>query len=185
MSTDLGTPKELEREIADLEDRLNVLTEREDAHIFELDQAQKSWSQRRTLIEKTLEIDERIEAASDSVRKFLERQASNEKEQKKTLQEQLAIKQEIAENDARQKNTEKWLKEHAECEELVKQLPFIRKTLEQLRSIRHSMSKHPGQQKFALKAEKKASALLTKTSRKIGKLRNKTAKIKARKARTE
>ena len=109
------------------------MTGKEDAHIFEWDQAQKRWSERRTLIEKTLEIDQRIEAASDSVRKFLERQASNEKEQKKTLQEQLAIKQEITENDARQKNTEKWLKEHAECEELVKQLPFIRKTLEQLR----------------------------------------------------
>ena len=181
-SMDSDTLKELEREIADLKDRHKVLTETEKAHIFELDQAQKSWSERRALIEKTLEIDQRIKAASDSVRTLLERQASNEKEQKKTLQEQLAIKQEIAENDARQKNTEDWLKEHAEYEELVKQIPIIRGTLEQLRSIRHSMSKHPGQQKSELKAEKKASALLTKTSRKIGKLRNKTAKIKARKA---
>ena len=180
--TDLDTLKELEREIADLKDRLKVLTGKEDAHIFEWDQAQKRWSERRTLIEKTLEIDQRIEAASDSVRKFLERQASNEKEEKKTLQEQVAIKQEITENDARQKNTEKWLKEHAECEELVKQLPFIRKTLEQLQSVRHSMSRHPGQQKSELKAERKTSALLTKTSRKIEKLQNKTAKIKARKA---
>ncbi|MGB2689224.1 MAG: SbcC/MukB-like Walker B domain-containing protein, partial [Desulfobacterales bacterium] len=181
-SIDLGTPKEFEREIADLEDQLNVLTEREEAHIFELDQAQKSWSERRVLIEKTLEIDERIKATSDSVRTLLERQASNEKEHKKTLQDQLAIDQEIAENDARQKNTDKWLTEHAVYEKLVKQIPIIRTTLKRLRSTRHSMSKHPGQQKLALKAERKASALLTKTSRKIEKLRNKAAKIKAREA---
>ena len=181
-SIDSDTLKEFEREITDLEDRLKVLTRKEEAHIFELNQALKRWSERRALIEKTLEIDQRIEATSDSVRKLLELQASNEKEQKKTLQEQLTIKQEIAENDARQKNMEKWLKEHAEYEELVKQIPIIRGTLEQLRSIRHSMSKHPDQQKFALKTERKTSALLTKTSRKIGKLRNKAAKIEARKA---
>ena len=181
-SVDLDTPKEFEREIADLKDQLKVLTEREGAHIFELDQAQKSWSERRVLIEKTLEIDERIKAASDSVRTLLERQASNEKEHKKNLQDQLAIKKEIAENGARQNNTEEWLKEHAGYEKLIKQIPIIRGTLKQLQSIRHSMSKHPGQQKSALKAERKASALLTKTSRKIVKLRNKAAKIKSRKA---
>jgi len=178
----LDTLKKLEREIADLKDRHKVLTETEDAHIFELDQAQKSWSERRVLIEQTLEIDERIETASASVRTLSEHQASNEKEQNKTLQEQLAIKQEIAENEARRKNTEKWLKEHAGYENLVKQISVIRGTLEQLRSVRVSMSKHPGQQKAELKAERKASALLTKTSRKIEKLRNKAAKIKARKA---
>jgi exonuclease SbcC len=182
VSMDLDILKELEREIADLKDRHKVLTEKEKAIIFEQDQAQKSWSERRALIEKTLEIDQRIEAASDSVRKLLERQASTETEQKKTLQEQRTIKQEIAENEARQKNTEKWLKEHAEYEKLIKQIPIIKDTLEQLKSVRHSMSKHPGQQKSELKAEKKASTLLTKTSRKIAKLRNKAAKIKARKS---
>jgi exonuclease SbcC len=182
VSIDSDTLKEFEREIADLKDRHKVLTEKEAAQIFELDQAHKSGSERRGLIEKTLEIDQRIEAANDSVRKLSERRAFNEKEHKKTLQDQLAVRQEIAENDARQKNTEKWLKEHAGCEELVKQTPFIRKTLKQLQSIRDSRSKHPGQKKSALKAERKASALLTKTSRKIGKLRNNALKIKARKA---
>jgi len=181
-SIDLDTLKEFERKIADLKDQLKVLTEREAVQIFELDQAQKNWSERRALIEKTLEIDQRIETASDSVRQLSERRAYNEKEHKKTLQEQLAIKQEIAENDARQKNTEKWLKEHAGCEELVKQMPIIKNILKQLQSIRQNKSKHPGQQKAELKAERKASALLTKTSRKIGKLRNKETKIKTRKA---
>ena len=176
---DLDVLKELEREIADLKDRHKVLTETEKAIIFEQDQAQKSWSERRVLIEKTLEIDKSIERASASFRTLLERQVFNEEGQKKNFQEQLAIKQEIAENEARQKNTEKWLKEHAGYEELVKQIPIIKDTLEQLRSIRHSMSKHPGQKQSELKAERKASALLAKTSRKIAKLRNKAAKIKA------
>ena len=181
VSIDSDTLKEFERKIADLTDQLKVMTEKEEAQIFEMDQAQKSWSERRGLIEETLEIDERIKAASDSVRKLSEQRAFIEKEHKKALQDQLATRKEMAENEARQKNTEKWLEEHAEYEKLVKQIPIIRDTLNQLRSIRHSMSKHPGQQKSVSKAEKKASALMSKTSRKIEKLRNKAAKIKARK----
>ena len=68
-------------------------------HTLELDQAQKAWSQRRGLVEKTLEIDGKIVAAADSVEKLLEQQAAVEKEQAKTFQEQQAIHQEIAEND--------------------------------------------------------------------------------------
>ncbi|OEU61379.1 MAG: hypothetical protein BA867_02805, partial [Desulfobacterales bacterium S5133MH16] len=184
-SKDLDALKEFEKEIADLEDRLRVLTESEEIHVIGLDQAQKTWSKRQGLIEKTTEIDGEIEAANNSLGKLLEREASVQEEQNKTLQDLLATKQKITENEALQKNTERWLKEHAGYEELVKRIPMIGDALERLQAIRHSMSEHPGQHKSAMKAERKASALLTKTTRKIEKLRNKAEKIKARKAERE
>ena len=184
-SKDLDALKEFEKEIADLEDRLRVLTESEEIHAIGLDQAQKTWSKRQGLIEKTTEIDGEIEAANNSLGKLLEREASVQEEQNKTLQDLLATKQKITENEALQKNTECWLKEHAGYEELVKRIPMIGDALERLQAIRHSMSEHPGQHKSAVKAERKASALLTKTTRKIEKLRNKAEKIKARKAEQE
>ncbi|MEA1946511.1 MAG: AAA family ATPase [Thermodesulfobacteriota bacterium] len=184
-SKDSDALKEFEKEIADLEDRLRVLTESEEIHAIGLDQAQKTWSKRQGLIEKTIEIDGEIEAANNSLGKLLERKASVKEEQNKTLQDLLATKQKITENEALQKNTESWLKEHAGYEELVKRIHMIGDALERLQAIRHSMSEHPGQHKLAVKAERKASALLTKTTRKIEKLRNKAEKIKARKAEQE
>jgi len=181
-SKDLDVLKGFERDIADLEDRHNGLKEKEGIHALELDRAQKAWSQRRVLVEKTLEIEKEIAAATDSVGKLMERQATVEDEQAKTSQEQLAIKQEIAENETRQKDTERWLDEHLEYEELVKRIPVIKDGLEKLQSIRQTISAHPGQQKSAVKAERKASSLLMKTARKLEKFRNKVEKIKARKA---
>jgi len=57
--------------------------------------------------------------------------------------------------------------------------------LERLQAIRHSMSENSAQYKSAVNAEKKASALLTKTTRKVEKLQSKAEKIKARKAERE
>ena len=181
-SKHLDAIKEFEREIADLEDRHHGLKEMQGIHSHELDQAQKAWSQRRGLVEKTLEIDGEIVAARDTVGKLLEQQAAVEEEQAKMSQEQLAVNREIPENEARQKNAERWLKEHAEYEELAERLPILKDALEQLQSIRRKISAHPGQQKSAVKAERKASSLLTKTARKIEKLRNKAEKVKARNA---
>jgi len=175
-SKDLDALKGFEREIADLEDRHNGLKEKEGIHALELDRAEKAWSQRRALVEKTLEIEKEIAAATDSVGKLMERQAAVEDEQAQTSQEQLAIKQEIAENE------ERWLAEHPEYEELVKRIPVIKDGLEKLQSIRQTISAHPGQQKSAVKAEKKASSLLTKTACKLEKLRKKAEKVKARQA---
>jgi exonuclease SbcC len=184
-SKDLDALKEFEKEIADLEDRLRVLTESEEIHAIGLDQAQKSWSERQGLIEKTVEIDGQIEAANHALGKLLERKASAQEEQSKIQQELLATEQKITENEALQNNTECWLKEHAGYEELVKRIPIIGDALERLQGIRHSMSEHPAQLKSAVKAERKASALLTKTTRNIEKLRNKAEKVKARKAERE
>jgi len=181
-SKDLDALKGFERDIADLEDRHDGLKEKEGIHALELDRAQKAWSQRRALVEKTLEIEKEIAAATDSVGKLMERQATVEAEQAQTSQEQLTVKQEIAENETRQKDTECWLEEHLEYEELVKRIPVIKDGLEKLQSIRQTISAHPGQQKSAVKAERKASSLLTKTARKLEKLRNKSEKIKARQA---
>ena len=181
-SRHLGALEEIGRDIADLESRHNGLKENAKMHTLELDQAQKAWSQRRGLVEKTLEIDGKIVAAADSVEKLLEQQAAVEKEQAKTFQEQQAIHQEIAENETRQKDTERWLEDHPEYKELVERIPVIKDALEQLQSIRRKISASPGQQKSVSKAERKASATLTKTARKIEKLRNKTEKVKARKA---
>ncbi|MBW2226581.1 MAG: AAA family ATPase [Deltaproteobacteria bacterium] len=181
-SKHLDALKGFEREIADLEDRHNGLKEMQGMYALELDQGQKAWFQRRELVEKTLEIDGEIAAATDSVGKLLERQATVEEEQAKMSQEQQAVDQEIAENETRQKDTERWLEEHPEYEELVERIPVIKDGLEQLQSIRQIISAHPGQRKSAVKAESKAAALLTKTARKIEKLRNKAEKVKARKA---
>ena len=179
---DLDALKGFERDIADLEDRHNGLKEKAGIHALELDRAQKAWSQRRELVEKTLEIEKEIAAATDSVGKLMERQAAVEDEQAKTSQEQLAVKQEIAENETRQKDTECWLEEHPEYEELVKRIPVIKDGLEKLQSIRQTISAHPGQQKSAVKAERKASSLLMKTARKLKNLRTKAEKVKARQA---
>jgi len=179
---DLDALKGFEREIADLEDRHNGLKEKAGIHALELDRAQKAWSQRRALVEKTLEIEKEIGAATDSVGKLMERQAIVEDEQTKTFQEQQAIKQKIAENETRQKDMERWLEEHPEYEELVKRIPVIKDGLEKLQSIRQTISAHPGQQKSAVKAERKASSLLMKTARKLEKFRNKAEKVKARQA---
>jgi exonuclease SbcC len=184
-SKDLDALKEFEKQIADLEDRLRVLTESEEIHANGLNQFRKAWSERQGLIEKTIEIDGQIEAANNALGKLLERKASVQEEQKKTLQDLQATEQKITENEVLQKTTETWLKEHAGYEELVKRIPMIGDALERLQSIRHSMSGHPAQHKSAVKAQKRASALLMKTTRKIEKLRNKAEKIKARKAEQE
>ena len=181
-SRHLDVLEEFGREIANLESRHNGLKEKAEMHTLELDQAQKVWSQRRRLVEKTLEIDGKIVVATDSVGKLMEQQAAVEEEQAKTFQEQQAIHQEIAENETRQKDTVRWLEEHPEYKELVERIPVIKDALEQLQSIRRKISASPGQQKSVSKAERKASATLTKTVRKIEKLRNKTEKVKARKA---
>ncbi|MBW2245722.1 MAG: AAA family ATPase [Deltaproteobacteria bacterium] len=184
-SKDLDALKEFEKETADLEDRLRVLTESEEIHAIGLDQAQKTWSERQGLIEKTIEIDGQIEAANNALVKLLERKASVQEEQNKIQQDLLATEQKITENEALQNNTERWLKEHAGYEELVKRIPMIGGALERLQGIRRSMSENSVQYKSAVKAEKKASALLTKTTRKVEKLQNKAEKIKARKAEQE
>ncbi len=182
VSRHLDVLKEFEREIADLEDRHNGLKEMQGIHAHKLSQAQKTWSQRRGVVEKTLEIDGEIAAERDLVGKLLERQTPVKEKQTKTSQEQLAINQEIAENETRQMYTERWLKEHAEYEELVERIPVIKDALEQLQSIRRKISIHPGQEKSAAKAERKAFALLTKTARKMEKLRNEAEKVKVRRS---
>lgn len=180
-SKNLDALKEFEKEIKDLEDRLRVLTESEEIHANGLEQAQKTWSQRQGLIDKTIEIDSRIEAANNTLGRLLERKASVQEEYHKIQQDLLATEQKITENQVIQKTTETWLKEHAGYEEPVKRIPMIGDSLERLRSIRHSVSEHAAQHKSAVKAQKKASALLMKTTRKMEKLREKADKIKARK----
>lgn len=184
-SKDLDALKEIENEIKDLEDRLGVLTESEEIHANGLDQAQKTWSERQGLIERTIEIDSQIEVARNALGKLLERKASVQEEHNKTQQDLLATERKITENEVLQKNTEHWLKEHAGYEELVKRIPMIGDALERLQSIRHSMSEHPAQHKSTVKTQKKTSALLMKTVRKIEKLQNKAEKIEARKAEQE
>ena len=184
-SKDLDALKEFEKQIAELQDRLRVLTESEEVHAIGLDQAQKSWSERQGLIEKTIEIDGQIEAANNALGKLLERKASVQEEQNKIQQDLLATEQKITENEALRNNTECWLKEHAGYEERVKRIPMIGDALKRLQGIRHSMSENSGQYKSAVKAERKASALLTKTKRKVEKLQSKAEKIKARKSERE
>ena len=182
---DFDALKEFEKEIKDLEDRLRVLTESEEIHVNGLGQAQKTWSERQGLIEKTIEIDSQIEVASNSLGKLLERKASVQEEQNKIQQDLLATEQKITENEGLQKNTEHWLKEHAGHEELFKRIPRIGDALERLQSTRRSMSEHSAQHKSTVKTQKKASALLMKTARNIEKLQNKAEKIEARKAEQE
>jgi exonuclease SbcC len=184
-SKDLDALKEIEKEIKELEDRLRVLTESEEIHANGLDQAQKTWSERQGLIEKTIEIDSQIEVASNALGRLLERKASVQEEHNKTQQDLLATEQKITENEVLQKTTERWLKEHAGYEEMVNRIPMIGDALERLQSIRHSMSEHPAHHKSTVKAQRKASALLMKTTRNIKKLRNKAEKINARKAEQE
>ena len=184
-SKDLDAVKEFEKQIAELEDRLRVLTESEEIHANGLDQAQKTWSERQVLIEKAIEIDGEIEAANHSLEKLVERKASVLDEHNKIQQDLLVTEQKIAENEVLQKNAKRWIKEHAGYEELVERIPMIKDALERLQGIRHSMSEHSNQHKSAVKAERKASGLLMKTTRNMEKLRNKAEKIKARKAERE
>jgi DNA repair protein SbcC/Rad50 len=184
-SRNLDALKEFEKQIAELEDRLGGVTESEEIHANELDQLQKTWSERQGVIEKTIEIDGEIEAANIALGKLMERKASVQEEQNKNLRELKETEQKITENEALRKNTQLWLKEHAGYEERVKRIRMVKDALERLQAIRRSMSENPAQHKSAVKAQKKAFALLTKTTRTMEKLRNKAEKIKDRKAEKE
>lgn len=170
----------LDQEVADLNARLHTLMGKDEALAFDLDQAQNAWSERGVLIATTLKMDQEIETANDSLQKWLQRRAAIENKQKAKLQQQAAVQQQIVENKAGRNTTEQWLQQHAAYNNLTNDIAAIKETLIQLQTIRQRLPAHAAQQKTALKAQKKSSARLSKTTRKLEKLEKKAKKLKTR-----
>lgn len=181
----LNTLDKLNPEIAALQDRLKILPQKDELPALEPDHDQKVGADHRKFMEKTLEIEKKIEALNDALQRLAERRFLIENEQKSKLQHQTATRQAIFENEARLKNTQTWLKQHAGDESLTNNIAAINAALVQLQSIRQDISGQISRREPALKAEQKTSALLAKTTRKLKKLLNKAEKLKTRHAEQE
>ncbi|MFH1991279.1 MAG: SbcC/MukB-like Walker B domain-containing protein [Pseudomonadota bacterium] len=176
----LNTLDKLNAEIAALQDRLKLLPQKDELPALEPDQHQKAGADPHEFVEKTLEIEKKIEALNAALQRLAERRFLIENEQKSKLQHQTATRQAIFENEARLKNTQTWLKQHAGDESLTNNIAAITAALVQLQSIRQEISGQTARREPTLKAEQKTTALLAKTTCKLKKLLNKAEKLKTR-----
>ena len=169
---------QLNTDIARLEAQLTSLEERNEDLTLELDNDQEAWSQRFASIEGDLEMDQELGKISETVGRLVDKRSSINDERKTKRKRQLAIQQQISENNAQIRKTEKWLSKHSGKEDLIESTTEIIDKLETLQSMRNSLTAKTAQQKSIEKAQRKASRLLKKAMRKLEKRRKKAQKKK-------
>ncbi len=178
----LNTLNTLEAETTDLENRLEALKATDRKQGLEVEQNQNVRNERLRLIEKTLEIDRKIQTLSALLQTLNQRRSSLENRLQLNVQHQQTTRRQLAENEALLANTETWIKAHASDKNMASNIAGPKDALEQLKSTRKDLAAHSVQQISAQKAEKKASASLAKNKRKKEKLKNKADKLIARQA---
>lgn len=185
MSEYANTLSALRSEITDLTEQLTTIHAEVNRQALEVHQEQNAWTERRELIEKTIELDREIQTASTLLQKLTEKRSAIETELKIKATDQETTRRQIAENETLLATTERWLKEHVADESLVNDLVELKDALEQLKSCRQDLVAHTAGQKSTQKAEKKSSVLLAKSTRKLEKLRLKAEKLQNRRDKLE
>jgi DNA repair exonuclease SbcCD ATPase subunit len=175
----------IDKQIAELEDRLTILEERKTLNNTDLAQALNVRDGRRGILDQTLALDKKIEIETQAYRGRVDRYGEIQKAQNLNLQLQNDTKNQIAENMSVQEEAGAWLKEHETESGLEADIPLIKQALERLRDSRRKLEDIRVRRIEVQGVVKKASASVAKAEAKAEKLRLKSEKLMARKSVSE